>query len=141
MNFKPNELDFFRENILVQFMIWYVLYSVCHILQFYSFDNDSFSLQIMEAFKVAPFDQNLCYHGQYLTDSSQTLGNYLVKRNIKSCFECDYHVYLIANIIFRWTQSTSKVPHIFTGRWTQPRGVCGTWRRMGHAAPWGRIQR
>ena len=28
----------------------------------------------MEAFKVAPFDQNLCLNGLYLTDSSQTLG-------------------------------------------------------------------
>ena len=28
----------------------------------------------MEAFKVAPFDQNLCLNGQYLTDSSKTLG-------------------------------------------------------------------
>ena len=28
----------------------------------------------MEAFKVAPFDQNLCLNGAYLTDSTQTLG-------------------------------------------------------------------
>ena len=34
----------------------------------------TFDLQIMEAFKVAPFDQNLCLNGLYLTDSSQTLG-------------------------------------------------------------------
>ena len=32
-------------------------------------------LQIMEAFKVAPFDQNLCLNGQYLTDNSKTLGH------------------------------------------------------------------
>lgn len=31
-------------------------------------------VKIMEAFKVAPFDQNLCLNGQYLTDSSKTLG-------------------------------------------------------------------
>ena len=35
-------------------------------------------LQIMEAFKVAPFDQNLCLNGQYLTDSSKTLGHHRV---------------------------------------------------------------
>ena len=29
----------------------------------------------MEAFKVAPFDQNLCLNGQYLTDNSKTLGH------------------------------------------------------------------
>ena len=34
----------------------------------------TFDFQIMEAFKVAPFDQNLCLNGLYLTDSSQTLG-------------------------------------------------------------------
>lgn len=28
----------------------------------------------MEAFKVAPYDQNLCLNGQYLTDSGKTLG-------------------------------------------------------------------
>jgi hypothetical protein len=28
----------------------------------------------MEAFKVAPYDQNLCLNGLYLTDSSMTLG-------------------------------------------------------------------
>ena len=29
----------------------------------------------MEAFKVAPYDQNLCLNGQYLTDNSKTLGH------------------------------------------------------------------
>ena len=88
-------MRFFRETIISS-IHWFS----CNLFNvFYSFDNDSFSLQIMEAFKVAPFDQNLCYHGQYLTDSSQTLGNYLEKRNIKSCFECDYHLYLIVNVI------------------------------------------
>ena len=33
-----------------------------------------FKVKIMEAFKVAPFDQKLCLNGLYLTDSSQTLG-------------------------------------------------------------------
>ena len=40
----------------------------------FSHSNLSF-LQIMEAFKVAPFDQNLCLNGQYLTDNSKTLGH------------------------------------------------------------------
>ena len=30
--------------------------------------------QIMETYKVAPFDQNLWVHGKYLTDPTQTLG-------------------------------------------------------------------
>jgi len=32
-------------------------------------------VKIMEAFKVAPYDQNLCLNGQYLTDNSKTLGH------------------------------------------------------------------
>ena len=28
----------------------------------------------MEVFKVAPYDQNLCLNGLYLTDNNQTLG-------------------------------------------------------------------
>ena len=28
----------------------------------------------MEVFKVAPYDQNLCLNGQYLTESGMTLG-------------------------------------------------------------------
>jgi len=32
-------------------------------------------VKIMEAFKVAPFDQNLCLNGQYLTDNLKTLGH------------------------------------------------------------------
>ena len=37
-----------------------------------------FPFQIMEAFKVAPYDQNLCLNGQYLTDSSKTLGQHRI---------------------------------------------------------------
>lgn len=33
-----------------------------------------FKVKVMEAFKVPPFDQNLCLNGLYLTESSQTLG-------------------------------------------------------------------
>ena len=34
----------------------------------------TFSLQLMEVFKVAPFDQNLMVNGVYLTDNHLTLG-------------------------------------------------------------------
>lgn len=30
--------------------------------------------QIMEVYKVAPFDQNLCLQGKYLVDTTSTLG-------------------------------------------------------------------
>ena len=33
-----------------------------------------FFQQIMETYKVAPFDQNLWVHGKYLTDPTKTLG-------------------------------------------------------------------
>ncbi|TRY79895.1 hypothetical protein TCAL_10043 [Tigriopus californicus] len=33
-----------------------------------------FKIKIMESFKVAPFDQNLCVNGVYLEDSTKTLG-------------------------------------------------------------------
>ena len=33
-----------------------------------------FFQQIMETYKVAPFDQNLCVHCKYLTDPTKTLG-------------------------------------------------------------------
>ena len=48
----------------------------CQKLGYDAFSHSrSFFLQIMEAFKVAPFDQNLCLNGQYLTDNSKTLGH------------------------------------------------------------------
>ena len=64
------------------------------------------SVQLMEVFKVAPFDQNLMVNGEYLTDNHLTLGQLKVLPGslifLRVCFSV-IHYEVSLNIVPRLT--------------------------------------